>query len=72
MTENAVLSPSQNIRRDMADYFRDGVIDNAKVMNAINEISEKLSEEKDDKKRTQLMFEQMLRGVYLQYNGQSI
>ena len=56
----------------MIDYYRDGVIDNAKVMNAIDEISEKLSEEKDEKKRTQLMFEQMLRGVYLQYNGQNI
>ena len=56
----------------MIDYYRDGVIDNAKVLNAIDEISEKLSEEKDEKKRTQLMFEQMLRGVYLQYNGQII
>ena len=72
MTENAVLFPFQSIRHDMADYFRDGVIDNAKVLNAIDEISEKLSEEKDEKKRTQLMFEQMLRGVYLQYNGQNI
>lgn len=55
----------------MIDYYDGGVIDNKKVFNAINEISEKLSEEKDAKKRTQLMFEQMLRGVYLQY-GQSI
>ena len=56
----------------MIDYYRHCVIDNAKVMNATDEISEKLSEEKDEKKTTQLMFEQMLRGVYLQYNGQNI
>ena len=36
-----------------------------KIDNAVKEIDEKLKKEKDKKKRTQLMFEQMLRGLYL-------
>jgi len=50
----------------MIDYFDEhGVIDNTKVVEAVKEINEKLKTETDGKKRTQLMFEQMLRGLYL-------
>jgi len=50
----------------MIDYYDEyGIIDETKVVNAVKEIDEKLKTEKDKKKRTQLMFEQMLRGLYL-------
>jgi hypothetical protein len=50
----------------MIDYYDEhGIIDNIKVVNAVKEIDEKLQTETDKKKRTQLMFEQMLRGLYL-------
>lgn len=50
----------------MIDYFDEhGLIDNNKVIKAVKEIDEKLKTETDGKKRTQLMFEQMLRGLYL-------
>lgn len=50
----------------MIDYFDDyGLIDNNKVINAVKEVNEKLSKEKDGNKRTQLMMEQLLRGLYL-------
>ena len=50
----------------MIDYYDEhGILDNAKVVNAVKEIDEKLKTETDKGKRTQLMFEQMLRGLYL-------
>ena len=50
----------------MIDYYDEhGIMDETKVVNAVKEIDEKLKTEKDKKKRTQLMFEQMLRGLYL-------
>lgn len=50
----------------MIDYYDEhGIIDENKVINAVKEIDEKLKTETDGKKRTQLMFEQMLRGLYL-------
>jgi hypothetical protein len=50
----------------MIDYYDEhGVLDSTKVVNAVKEIDEKLKTETDGKKRTQLMFEQMLRGLYL-------
>jgi hypothetical protein len=50
----------------MIDYYDEhGIIDNTKVVNAVKEIDEKLKTETDKSKRTQLMFEQMLRGLYL-------
>jgi len=50
----------------MIDYYDEyGILDETKVVNAVKEIDEKLKTEKDKKKRTQLMFEQMLRGLYL-------
>jgi hypothetical protein len=50
----------------MIDYYdENGVLDNVKVVNAVKEIDEKLKTETDKGKRTQLMFEQMLRGLYL-------
>jgi len=50
----------------MIDYYDEhGIIDETKVINAVKEIDEKLKTEKDKNKRTQLMFEQMLRGLYL-------
>ena len=50
----------------MIDYFDEhGLIDNNKVIKAVKEIDEKLKTETDKNKRTQLMFEQMLRGLYL-------
>ena len=50
----------------MIDYYDEhGIIDETKVVNAVKEIDEKLKTEKDKKKRTQLMFEQMLRRLYL-------
>jgi len=50
----------------MIDYYDEhGIMDETKVINAVKEIDEKLKTEKDKKKRTQLMFEQMLRGLYL-------
>ncbi len=50
----------------MIDYYDEhGIIDEKKVVNAVKEIDEKLKTENDKGKRTQLMFEQMLRGLYL-------
>ena len=50
----------------MIDYYdKHGILDNIKVVNAVKEIDEKLKTETDKSKRTQLMFEQMLRGLYL-------
>lgn len=50
----------------MVDYYDEhGILDKTKVINAVREIDEKLKTETDKKKRTQLMFEQMLRGLYL-------
>ena len=50
----------------MIDYYDEhGIIDNIKVVNSVKEIDEKLKTETDKNKRTQLMFEQMLRGLYL-------
>ena len=50
----------------MIDYYdENGILDDKKVIKAVREIDEKLKTETDGKKRTQLMFEQMLRGLYL-------
>ena len=50
----------------MIDYYNEkGLFDDKKIINAVKEIDEKLKTETDKKKRTQLMFEQMLRGLYL-------
>lgn len=38
---------------------------NAEVIEKVKEIDEKLKEENDGKKRTKLMFEQLLRGLYI-------
>jgi len=50
----------------MIDYYDEhGILDETKVVNAVKEIDEKLKTETDKSKKTQLMFEQMLRGLYL-------
>lgn len=50
----------------MIDYYDEhGILDDNRVINAVREIDEKLKTETDKGKRTQLMFEQMLRGLYL-------
>lgn len=42
---------------------------NADAIKKVREISDKLGEEKDGKARTKLMFEQLLRGLYInQFN----
>lgn len=42
---------------------------NADTIKKVREISDKLEEEKDGKVRTKLMFEQLLRGLYInQFN----
>lgn len=46
-------------------YATDKGNENKLVIEAIKEISDKLKDEKDGSKRTELMFEQMLRGIYL-------
>ena len=57
----------------MIDYYDEhGIIDENKVINAVKEIDEKLKTETDKKKRTQLMFEQMLRGLYLSQIGDTL
>jgi hypothetical protein len=38
---------------------------NADTIKKVREISDKLEEEKDGKTRTKLMFEQLLRGLYI-------
>jgi hypothetical protein len=38
---------------------------NAETIKKIREVSDKLSEEQDGKARTRLMFEQLLRGLYI-------
>ena len=40
---------------------------NQEVINSINEINEKLETEENGKQRTKLLFEQMLRGIKLNY-----
>lgn len=53
----------------MIDYFDEfGMIDNNKVINAVREIDEKRRNEKDKSKQTQLLMEQLLRGLYLNPN----
>jgi hypothetical protein len=50
----------------MIDYYDEhGILDEKKVVKAVKEIDDKLKTETDKGKRTQLMFEQMLRGLYL-------
>ena len=50
----------------MIDYYDEhGILDSTKVINAVKEIDDKLKKETNKGKRTQLMFEQMLRGLYL-------
>ena len=50
----------------MIDYYNEhGILDEKKVVKAVKEIDDKLKTETDKGKRTQLMFEQMLRGLYL-------
>jgi hypothetical protein len=42
---------------------------NAETIKKVREISDKLEDEKDGKVRTKLMFEQLLRGLYInQFN----
>ena len=42
---------------------------NSEVIKKVREISDKLNEETDGKARTKLMFEQLLRGLYInQFN----
>lgn len=51
----------------MVDYFDEhGVVNKTKVINAVKDIDKKRMEETDKDKVTQLMMEQMLRGLYLQ------
>lgn len=38
---------------------------NAETIKRVEEINDKLEQENDGKKRTKLMFEQLLRGLYL-------
>ena len=38
---------------------------NAETIKKVREISDKLQEEKDGKTKTKLMFEQLLRGLYI-------
>lgn len=53
----------------MLDYYDDyGLVDNEKVIKAVKEIDDKLKVETDKGKRTKLMFEQLLRGLYLNSN----
>ena len=48
----------------MIDYEAD-----AETIKKVREISDKLEDEKDGKVRTKLMFEQLLRGLYInQFN----
>ena len=57
----------------MIDYYDEhGILDEKKVVNAVKEIDEKLKTEKDKGKRTQLMFEQLLRGLYLSQVGNDL
>ena len=50
----------------MIDYYDEhGILDEKKVVKAVKEIDDKLKTETNKGKRTQLMFEQMLRGLYL-------
>ena len=42
---------------------------NAETIKKVREISEKLEDEKDGKVRTKLMFEQLLRGLYINQYG---
>jgi hypothetical protein len=42
---------------------------NAETIKKVREISDKLEDEKDGKVRTKLMFEQLLRGLYINQYG---
>ena len=42
---------------------------NAETIKKVKEISDKLEDEKDGKVRTKLMFEQLLRGLYINQYG---
>ena len=42
---------------------------NAEAIKKVREISDKLEDEKDGKVRTKLMFEQLLRGLYINQYG---
>ena len=42
---------------------------NADTIKKVREISDKLEDEKDGKVRTKLMFEQLLRGLYINQYG---
>ena len=54
----------------MIDYYgENGILDENKIISAVKEIDDKLKTETDKGKRTQLMFEQMLRGLYLSQVG---
>lgn len=54
----------------MIDYYdENGILDNDKVIDAVIEIDDKRKIEMDKGKRTKLMFEQMLRGLYLTQYG---
>ena len=46
-------------------YDKNGIIDSEKVVETIKEVNDKLKTETNKSKRTQLMFEQMLRGLYI-------
>ena len=53
----------------MIDYYdKFGMIDNNKVIKSVREIDEKRRNEKDKSKQTQLLMEQLLRGLYLNPN----
>lgn len=52
------------MRNGQNPYFQ--VEENVNTINSIKEISEKLDEENDGKKKTKLMMEMMLRGLQLQ------
>jgi len=53
----------------MIDYYDEfGMIDNNKVIKSVREIDEKRRNEKDKSKQTQLLMEQLLRGLYLNPN----
>ena len=55
------------MRNGQNPYFQ--AEENINTINSIKEISEKLDEENDGKKKTKLMMEMMLRGLQLQCTG---
>ena len=51
---------------NILDFYENDGRDKQKiVLESIKEIDEKLKKEKDGKERTKLMYEQLLRGLYL-------